>query len=104
MMANAGNHLDLTKDNLPVSLISVFLIGYVTEQVQDDDNLFKSIKLTVSEFVGGGSMANKFFIKCRYLKADERIDNKVKKIRKNSSVMNVLREMIFIDSEFQVEI
>ena len=42
----------LTKDNLPVSSISVFLIGYVTEQVQDDDNLFKSIKLTVSEFVG----------------------------------------------------
>ena len=48
-------------------------------------------------------MANKFFIKCRYLKADERIDNRVKKIRKNLSVM-VLGEMIFIDSEFQVEI
>jgi len=47
MMANAGDHLDLMKDNLPVSSISVFLIGYVTEQVQDDDNLFKSIKLTV---------------------------------------------------------
>ena len=29
-----GNHLDLTKVNLPVNSISVFLIGYVTEQVQ----------------------------------------------------------------------
>jgi len=34
MTANAGDHLDLMKDNLPVSSISVFLIGYVTEQVQ----------------------------------------------------------------------
>ena len=60
-MANAGDHLDLMKDNLPVSSISVFL-GYVTEQVQDDDNLFKSIKLTISEFVGDGSMADKFLL------------------------------------------
>jgi len=45
----------------------------------------------------------KFFIKSRYLKTDERIDNKVKKIRKNSTVM-ILGKMIFIDSEFQVEI
>lgn len=82
MTANAGDHLDLTKDNLPVSSISVFLIGYVTEQVQDDDNLFKSIKLTVSEFVGDWSMVNKFFVKCIYLKVDERIDNKVKKLEK----------------------
>ena len=66
-----------------------------TEQVQDDDDLFKSIKLTVSAFVGGGSMANKIFIKCRYLKADERIDNKVKKIRKNSSVIDGIRENDF---------
>ena len=82
MTANAGDHLDLMKDNLPVSSISVFLIGYVTEQVQDNDNLFKSIKLTVSEFVGEQSMVNKFFVKCIYLKVDERIDNKVKKLEK----------------------
>ncbi|CAG8760385.1 5235_t:CDS:1, partial [Rhizophagus irregularis] len=45
-------------------------------QVQDDDELFKSIKLNVNEFVGKGNVADKFNIKCRYLKADERIDNK----------------------------
>ncbi|PKY56857.1 hypothetical protein RhiirA4_477455 [Rhizophagus irregularis] len=65
--ANAGHHLT-------ISSISVFLIGYVIRQVQDDD-LF-------NEFIGKGSVADKFNIKCRYLKADERIDNKAKKIHK----------------------
>ncbi|UZO23263.1 uncharacterized protein OCT59_015607 [Rhizophagus irregularis] len=65
--------------HLTISSISVFLIGYVIRQVQDDDNLFKSIKLNVNEFVGKGNVADKFNIKCRYLKADERIDNKAKK-------------------------
>ena len=69
MTANAGDHLT-------ISSISVFLIGYVIRQVQDDDDLFKSIKLNVNEFVG---KADKFNIKCRYLKMDERIDNKAKK-------------------------
>ena len=72
MTANAGDHLT-------ISSISVFLIGYVIRQVQDDDNLFKSIKLNVNEFVGKGNVADKFNIKCWYLKADERIDNKAKK-------------------------
>ncbi|GET66610.1 hypothetical protein GLOIN_2v1783582 [Rhizophagus irregularis DAOM 181602=DAOM 197198] len=63
-------------DNLPIGSFSVFLIGYVIRQVQDDDELFKSIKLNVNEFVGKGNVADKFNIKCRYLKADERIDNK----------------------------
>ncbi|PKK57990.1 hypothetical protein RhiirC2_797036 [Rhizophagus irregularis] len=92
--------LNLTKDNLPISSISVFFIGYVIRQVQDDDDLFKSIKLNVNEFVGKGNVADKINIKCRYLKA---IDNKVKKIRKNSNVM-MLGEMIFVDSECQIEI
>ncbi|PKY62991.1 hypothetical protein RhiirA4_490599 [Rhizophagus irregularis] len=75
----------------------------VSTQVQSDDDLFKSIKLTITEFVGRGSVGEKFNIKCRYLKTDERIDNKVKKIRKNSNVM-ILGEMILVNSEFQVEI
>ena len=64
---------------MTISSIFVFLIGYVIRQVQDDDDLFKSIKLNVNEFVGKGNVADKFNIKCRYLKADERIDNKAKK-------------------------
>ncbi|PKB96561.1 hypothetical protein RhiirA5_434628 [Rhizophagus irregularis] len=38
-----------------------------------------------------------------YLKVDERIDNKAKKIRTNSNVM-ILGKMIFVNSEFQVKI
>lgn len=70
--------MNLTKDDLPISSISVFLIGYVSAQVQSDDDLFKSIKLTITEFIGRGSNGEKFNIKCRYLKTDERIDNKAK--------------------------
>ena len=77
-------------------------LGYFIRQVQDDDDLFKSIKLNVNEFVGKANVVDKFNIKCRYLRADERIDNKVKKIRKNSNVM-ILGEMIFVDSEFLID-
>ncbi|PKC50996.1 hypothetical protein RhiirA1_484793 [Rhizophagus irregularis] len=41
-----------------------------------------SIKLNVTRFVGKENVADKFNIKCRYLKADEKIDNKAKKIHK----------------------
>ncbi|PKK62649.1 hypothetical protein RhiirC2_855528 [Rhizophagus irregularis] len=82
IFGDAGDHLNLTKDNLPISSISVFLIGYVIRQVQDNDDLFKSIKLNVNEIVGKGNVADKFNIKCRYLKADEGIDNKAKKSEK----------------------
>ncbi|PKY62786.1 hypothetical protein RhiirA4_489905 [Rhizophagus irregularis] len=74
MTANAGDHLNLTKIIFRLVHSLFFLIGYVIRQVQDDDDLFKSIKL--NEFVGKGNVADKFNIKCRYLKADERIDNK----------------------------
>ena len=76
MTANAGDHLT-------ISSISVFLIGYVIRQV---DDLFKSIKLNVNEFVG---KADKFNIKCRYLKANERIDNNAKKIHKQILFLNI---------------
>jgi hypothetical protein len=81
MTANAGDHLT-------ISLISVFLIGYVVRQVQDDD-LFKSNKLNINEFVGKGNVADKFNIKCRYLKANERINNKEKKIHKQILFLNI---------------
>ena len=81
MTANAGDHLNLTKDKLPISSISVFITGFVKEQVKVENNLFKYIKITVSEFVGGGSnLGKKFVIKCRYLITDERIDRKYQKL------------------------
>ncbi|CAG8699970.1 18322_t:CDS:2 [Rhizophagus irregularis] len=61
------------------------------------------LEFTITEFVGRRSVGEKFNIKCRYLKTDERIDNKAKKIRKNPNVM-ILEEMILVNSEFQVEI
>jgi hypothetical protein len=82
MTANAGNYL-------MISSIFVFLIGYIIRQVQDDDDLFKSIKFNVNEFVGKGYVVDKFNIKCRYLKADERIDNKAKKIHKQILFLNI---------------
>ncbi|CAB4477934.1 unnamed protein product [Rhizophagus irregularis] len=78
--ANAGHHLT-------ISSISVFLIVYVIRQVQDDDDLF-------NEFVGKGNVADKFNIKCRYLKADERIDNKVKKIHKQILFLNIYSTLL----------
>ena len=104
MTANAGDHLNLTKDTLPISSTSVFITGFVKEQVKVENNLFKYIKITASEFVGGGSnLGKKFIIKCRYLIADERIDRKVSKTRKNSCLM-VIGELIFVDSEFLIDI
>ncbi len=95
--------MHLTQENLPPSSISVFLTGFVAEQVQNENNLFKFIKLAVTEFVGGVNTGKKFLIKCRYLKSDERINKKIMKTRKNSSVL-ITGELICIESEFQVEI
>jgi len=95
--------MNLTQENLPPSSISVFLTGFVAEQVQNENNLFKFIKLAVTEFVGGVNTGKKFLIKCRYLKSDERINKKIMKTRKNSSVL-ITGELICIESEFQVEI
>ncbi|PKY62341.1 hypothetical protein RhiirA4_526547 [Rhizophagus irregularis] len=83
--ANAGDLIEISKDNLPTSSVSVFITGFVVDQVQNDDNIFKSIKIITSEFAGNNT--NKFYIKCRYLKTDERIEKKATKMRKNSSVM-----------------
>lgn len=104
MTANAADHLtEITKDDLPASSISVFIIGFVAEQVQNDDDIFKSMKVVTSEFVGGNNAGKKFYIRCRYLKTDERIEKKVAKMRRNSSIM-VTGELTLIDSEFKVEI
>ncbi|CAG8554221.1 2311_t:CDS:2 [Funneliformis caledonium] len=51
---------------------------FATEPVQSDNELFKSIKILVTEFIKGGSSGKKFLIKCRYLKSDERIDKKLR--------------------------
>jgi hypothetical protein len=104
MTANAGDLLNLPKDNLPVSSISVFVTGFVKEQVKIENDLFKYIKITVNEFVGGGNnLGKKFVVKCRYLIADERIDKKVAKSRRNSCLM-IIGELNFVDSEFLIDI
>lgn len=102
MTANAGDLTELSKESLPASSISVFIIGFVQEEVQDDDT-FKNIKIVTTEFIGKHRAGKKFTMKCRYLKKDERINNKVVKTRKNSSVM-VTGELVLINSEFQVDI
>ena len=68
-----------------VSSISVFITGFVVEHIQND-NIFKGIKTITTEFTGGGNTGKKFYIKCRYLRSDERIDKKVSKTRKNLSI------------------
>ena len=52
--------MNLTQENLPPSSISVFLTGFVAEKVQNENNLFKFIKLAVTEFVGGVNTGKKF--------------------------------------------
>src|ERR1044072_8411010 len=101
MTANAGDLMELNQDNLPASSITVIITGFITEDTQNN-NTFKSIKVITNEFIGGGS-AGKKFIKCRYLRSDERIDKKIIKIKKNSSVM-ITGELTFINSEFQIDI
>lgn len=102
VIANSGDLMEITKEHLPVSSISVFIVGFVVEQVKSD-NIFKSIRVAVTEFIGGGNAGKKFYIKCRYIKSDERIDKKVSVARKNSNVM-ISGELILDDSEFQVDI
>src|SRR5438034_24946 len=54
--------MNLTQENLPPSSISVFLTCFAAEKVQNDNNLFKFIKLAVTEFVGGVNTGKKFLI------------------------------------------
>ncbi|GBB89772.1 hypothetical protein RclHR1_16580003 [Rhizophagus clarus] len=56
-------------------MISVFITGFVVDQVQNDDNIFEN----------------------------QRIKNKVIKVKKNSSIM-IIGELTPVDSEFKVEI
>ena len=90
MTANAGDLIEINQENLPISSISVFVTGFAAEPVQSDDNLFKSIKIVVSEYTRGGNSGKKFHIKCRYLKSDERIDKKLARARKSSNLMILL--------------
>jgi uncharacterized membrane protein len=80
--------------NLPINFISVFVAGFVTEEVQNY-NIFKNIKIVTTEFIGKDSTGIRFPIKCKYLRINKGINKKVVEIRKNSSV---------IDSEFQIDI
>ncbi|GET00705.1 hypothetical protein GLOIN_2v1779967 [Rhizophagus clarus] len=59
-------------------MISVFITGFVVDQVQNDDNIFESIKIITTEFA-------------------------VIKVKKNSSIM-IIGELTPVDSEFKVEI
>ena len=98
MIANASDLIELNQDNLLASSITVFIIGFVIKEIQND-NKFKSIKVIINEFIEKGNTGRKFSIKCRYLRSDERIDKKIIKIRKNSSIM-ITGELILINSEF----
>ncbi|CAB4487370.1 unnamed protein product [Rhizophagus irregularis] len=56
---------DFTSDDVVrfTGKFSLNLMMIFWRQVQDDDDLFKSIKLNVNEFVGEGNVADKFNIK-----------------------------------------
>ena len=57
MIANAGDLMELNQDNLPASSITVFITGFIVEEIQND-NKFKSIKIVTNEFVGRGDIRN----------------------------------------------
>ena len=67
MTANSGDLTDLTQTNLPSSSISAFVTGFLVEHIQID-NIFKAIKINVTEFIRSGTTGNKFYLKCRYLR------------------------------------
>src|SRR6266542_530802 len=102
MIANTSDLMKLNQNNLPASSITVFIIEFIMEEIQNN-NKFKNIKIITNKFIKKGDIRRKFSIKCRYLKSDERIDKKIIKIRKNSSIM-ITGELILINSEFQVDI
>ncbi|CAG8624902.1 12289_t:CDS:1, partial [Funneliformis caledonium] len=87
IVENIGDLIDMNQKNLPISSISTFVTGFATEPVQSDDELFKSIKIFITEFIKGESSGKKFLIKCRYLKSDERIDKKLVRARKSLNLM-----------------
>ncbi len=90
--------MKLNQNNLPASSITVFITGFIIEEIQND-NKFKIIKIITNEFIEKNGTAKKFPIRCRYLRSDKRIDKKVIKIRKNSSVM-ITGKLILINSQF----
>ncbi|CAI2166009.1 11712_t:CDS:2 [Funneliformis geosporum] len=97
------NPLELDQNHLPISSISVFITGFAIESVQNEDIMFKSIKILVNEFTKGTSSRKKFQIKYRYLKSDERINKKLIKTRRSSNLL-ITGELVQVDSEFQVDI
>jgi len=104
MTVNAGDLIDIIPEKLPISSISVFVTGFAAESVQDDnDELFKSIRIIVTEFIRNGGSGKKFHVKCRYLKSDERIHKKLTRVRKSSNLM-ITGELIHIESEFKIDI
>ena len=86
MIVNANNLIKLNQNNLPASSITVFIMEFIIKETQND-NKFKSIKIITNKFIEKGDIAKKFPIRCRYLRSDKRIDKKVIKIKKNSSVI-----------------
>ncbi len=101
---NAGDLIDINPEKFLISSISMFVTGFAVELVQDnDDKLFKSIKIIITEFIRNGSSGKKFHVKCRYLKSDKRIHKKLTRVRKSSNLMNT-GELVHIESEFKIDI
>ncbi|CAI2175025.1 4303_t:CDS:1, partial [Funneliformis geosporum] len=103
VIVNAGDLIELDQNHLPVSSISVFITSFAIESVQNEDTIFKSIKILVNEFTKDTSSGKKFQIKYRYLKSDERINKKLTKARRSSNLL-ITGELVQVDSEFQVDI
>jgi len=83
---NVDDLIDINSEKLSINSISIFIISFATESVQDDDDeLFKSIKIVITEFIRNEGSGKKFHVKCRYLKSDERIHKKFTKVRKSSN-------------------
>ena len=50
----------MNQENLSISSILTFVMGFATEPVQCNDNLFKSIKIVITEFIESESLGKKF--------------------------------------------
>ena len=101
MVANVGDLKEVDVNNPPVNFISVFITGFAIDTVQEEDTMFKSIKIAIIEFIRSGSVGKNF--KCRYLKSDDRIDKKLTKAKKTFNLL-ITGELTYINSEFQVDI
>ncbi len=57
----------------------------------------------ITEFIRSRGLEKRFHIRCRYLKSNKRIDKKLVRTRIHSNLM-ITRELIYINSKFQMDI